>query len=550
MTQGMTQDRASERAFETISPFEFKNELIRLARQEDKKGARALLNAGRGNPNWVCATPRDAFWLLGQFATEECRRTWSDHDLAGKPAELGCADRLRAFLQAQTPSEAVTLLQGTLALSSTLLFHDDAFVHELTDGIIGDNYPQPDRMLVHTEQVVHQYLVQELCAGECAGGGFELFATEGATAAMCYLFDSFTENFLLAAGDRVAIMVPIFPPYVEIPHLAKYNFEVVEIRADALDDHGHHTWQYPDCELDKLRDKAVKALFLVNPSNPPSVALDAQARARIQSIVASDNPNLMIITDDVYSTFVEGFRSLMVDLPHNTACVYSFSKYFGVTGWRLGVIAIHRDNVFDKLIRDLDSASKRRLADRYASLSLKPESLRFVDRIVADSRQVALNHTAGISTVQQVQMALFCSFALLDERNRYKQQTRQICQRRMQLLYAGLGLEPPLLPNDADYYTQFDLLHWARREHGEMFAKFLTDQYEPVDVLFRLAERSGIVLLGGGGFYGPPWSIRVSLANLDDASYSQIGHDLRAVLAAYVEEWKQAQEAAASGVTS
>jgi len=550
MEQGMTVDREAERAFEKISPFEFKNELIQLARQDDKKGARAMLNAGRGNPNWVCATPRDAFWLLGQFATEECRLTWSDQDIAGKPAEAGCAKRLRAFLDKAGPSEAVTLLQGTLSLAAKLGFHDDAFVHELTDGIIGDNYPQPDRMLVHAEKIVHQYLVQELCAGECPGGGFELFATEGATAAMCYLFDSLTENLILAAGDKVAIMVPIFPPYVEIPHLAKYNFEVVEIRADALDDRGRHTWQYPDRELDKLRDKAVKALFLVNPSNPPSVALDAKTRARIRSIVESDNPDLMMITDDVYSTFVEGFRSLIVDLPHNTACVYSFSKYFGVTGWRLGVIAIHRDNVFDKLIGNLDSESQQRLNDRYVTLSREPGRLRFVDRIVADSRQVALNHTAGISTVQQVQMTLFCSFALLDERNRYKRQTRQICHRRMQRLYEGLGLEPPDLPNDADYYTQFDLLHWAKREHGEAFANFLTDKYEPVDVLFRLAERCGIVLLGGGGFYGPPWSIRVSLANLDDAAYGQIGHELQAVLEEYVGEWKQVQGAVHSGAPS
>ena len=45
-----------------------------------------------------------------------------------------------------------------------------------------------------------------------------------------------------------------------------------------------------------------------------------------------------------------------------------------------------------------------------------PENVPFIDRIVADSRQVSLNHTAGLSTPQQVQMAFFSAFTLIDKR--------------------------------------------------------------------------------------------------------------------------------------
>ena len=62
---------------------------------------------------------------------------------------------------------------------------------------------------------------------------------------------------------------------------------------------------------------------------------------------------LRLLTDDVYGTFVHGFRSLLGELPHNTIGVYSYSKYFGCTGWRLGTIAIHEDNIFDKMIAKL-----------------------------------------------------------------------------------------------------------------------------------------------------------------------------------------------------
>jgi len=48
-----------------------------------------------------------------------------------------------------------------------------------------------------------------------------------------------------------------------------------------------------------------------------------------------------------------------------------------------------------------------------------------------------------------------------------------------------------------------------------------------LDYLFRLAEQSGVVLMDGGGFGGPPWSIRVSLANLNDEDYAQIGNYMR-----------------------
>ena len=58
-------------------------------------------------------------------------------------------------------------------------------------------------------------------------------------------------------------------------------------------------------------------------------------------------PDLFIVTDDVYGTFADDFVSMFAKCPRNTLCVYSFSKYFGATGWRLGVIALHNDNAFD-----------------------------------------------------------------------------------------------------------------------------------------------------------------------------------------------------------
>jgi aspartate 4-decarboxylase len=531
--------REIENIYGKVSPFEFKDRLIHLAKGQREKSAHALLDAGRGNPNWTAATPREAFFTFGLFAVEETRRVWNEGALAGMPQKQGIAERLNAYLENHQQAPGVELLKRIVDYGiNTLNFEPDAWVHELSDAIIGDNYPVPDRMLIHIEKVVHEYLVQEMCYNKPPKGRFNIFAVEGATAAMCYIFDTLIANELLFRGAKIAIMTPVFTPYLEIPHIPRYEFDVTYIRSSELTKDGTHTWQCPESEIEKLKDKSIKALFVVNPSNPPSVAIKAESVQFLIDIVNNYNPDLMIISDDVYGTFVDNFRSLMADLPYNTLGVYSFSKYFGVTGWRLGTIALHEKNVFDKLLRELPENEKLLLKKRYGGMSADPEEILFIDRIVADSRQVALNHTAGLSTPQQVQMAFFSAFALIDKENKYKQLTKEICRRRQKLLFKGLGLDLSKDPYDAAYYTEFDLLEWAGHYYGAEFEDYLQKNHKPVDVLYRLAEESLIVLLSGGGFQGPEWSIRISLANLNDEAYLKIGEVLHRILEEYVSEWK------------
>jgi aspartate 4-decarboxylase len=533
-----TLTRADERELSELSPFECKARLQRTAVASARARGTRVLDAGRGNPNWVATTPRAAFFLLGQFALGESRRVWEEPDLGGMPAAPGIAARLDAFLADHHDADGAALLAGTVSYGVSRGFEADAFVHELTDGIIGDRYPGPDRIAAHAEQILREYLADELLEGTPPPGDWDLFAVEGGTAAICYVFDSLAANLILQPGDRVALMVPAFTPYLEIPRLERYDLDVVELHASSRDDSGEPTWQFPDSEIDKLADPSVKALFVVNPSNPPSVMLAPETLSRVGGIVATSNPGLIIVTDDVYGTFVPGFRSLMDVLPANTIAIYSFSKYFGATGWRLGVVALYRDNVVDRAIADLSARELAELDCRYESISTSTADIRFIDRMVADSRQVALNHTAGLSLPQQVQMTLFAAFALLDADQSYKVRTRGIVSGRLAKLYEGMGvrLSPDTLR--AGYYAEIDLMGWAQRRYGTEFAAWLTENHEPIDPVVRLAERAGVVLLHGGGFDGPAWSVRVSLANLDDDCYVEVGAAITAVFDGYVEEWR------------
>lgn len=545
MPKPTSMSRARQKALLKLSPFELKDELIKLAEGAEREAAAQFLNAGRGNPNWICTTPRDAFGTLLRFGLEESRRGVNIPDLGRQIARSpGLADRFEGFLKDNPKAPGIKLLSETWEYGTkSLKFDRETFAYELAQGIIGDMYPVPDRMLRCCERIVHEFLDLEMCDGRPPSGKFDIFAVEGGTAAMCYIFDTLMQNGLLHRGDRIALAVPTFTPYIEIAHMDRFAFKVVNVDASVeCRKDGSHTWQYADKEIDKLRDRRVKAFFLVNPSNPPSFALRASSMRRLVKLVKTHRRDLIIITDDVYGTFVPGFRSAMAELPQNTIGVYSYSKHFGCTGWRLGVIAVHQNNIFDKMIAKLPTKTRAALNHRYSPITLEPAKVKFIDRMVADSRMVALNHTAGLSLPQQIQMALFSTFTLLDKADSYKSLCQLIVRRRFHALLDGLGLPLPEDDTRAAYYVELDLMVWAEKAYGPDFAAFLKKNYECTDVLFRLAEHSGIVLMHGGGFGGPDWSVRVSLANLPEDTYPKIGQYLRESAEAYVSEWKASGE--------
>lgn len=538
--------KKKEEELSKMSPFEIKNELIKLAKKDARKSTDQFLNAGRGNPDWIATAPRQAFFLLGQWALQECERSFKEEPgIAGIPASEGSMDRLRHFLMVNSTLPGALLLHDAIEYClDTLHMDPDTLAYEWAEGIIGDEYPTPVRMLDMSEDIVRAYLAKEM--GDNAPGlgkEYDLFATEGGTAAMCYIFDSLQVNHLVNAHDKIALMTPIFTPYLEIPELDRYEFEVVNIAANEMDkEGGYHTWQYPDSELDKLRDPSIKLLCLVNPSNPPSYKLADRCMKRIVEIVKNDNPNLMIVTDDVYGTFAENFRSLMYELPYNTLCVYSFSKYFGATGWRLAVIALARENVYNRLLSEQPDIQRNDLFNRYRSITPHPEHISFIDRIVADSRSVALNHTAGLSTPQQVQMDMFALLCLTDKENIYKQKMQQMMHERLSALWSSAGMTLVADKDRVGYYSEIDIMVWGKKRYGDAFCEWLKANYQPLDIVLRLASDTSVVLLNGSGFAGPDWSVRASLANLTKDDYEVIGKAINKIMEGYHQEFLEQQK--------
>ena len=225
--------------FADLSPFELKDKLIEVAQTVPD---RTLLDAGRGNPNFLATLPRRAFLRLGDFALEESERTYSylNGGFGGIPDGYGIVERFDTFAKQHANAEGVQFLQKALSYTKDRLGIDkDIFLNELVNAFLGCNYPVPDRMLTNIEQVVKQYIGQEMYGKLPMTNDFDLFATEGGTASMTYSFQSMFNNGLLKKGDKIALITPIFTPYLEIPELAEYELEIVELRLDEV------TWQLP-----------------------------------------------------------------------------------------------------------------------------------------------------------------------------------------------------------------------------------------------------------------------------------------------------------------
>lgn len=119
----------------------------------------------------------------------------------------------------------------------------------------------------------------------------------------------------------------------------------------------------------------------------------------------------------------------------------------------------------------------------------------------------------------------------------------EIVHHRFKLAIDSLGLTLTTPATFDAYYGLFDLEYWLKNNVSAEVLEYVKANVHPLDIVFRLAEEHGIVLLNGGGFAAPNWSARVSFANLNDEAYANIGRAVRSVATGYVREFEAAKRA-------
>ena len=93
-------DALTLKQYEKLGPFEIKDFLAKVASKAAQESSTSYLNAGRGNPNWVATEPREAFFLLGQFAVTESKRVLDlPPGVGGMPKAAGIAGAARGLAE-------------------------------------------------------------------------------------------------------------------------------------------------------------------------------------------------------------------------------------------------------------------------------------------------------------------------------------------------------------------------------------------------------------------------------------------------------------------
>ncbi len=149
----------------------------------------------------------------------------------------------------------------------------------------------------------------------------------------------FVLSFLSAfdAGDRVAMASPGYPCYRNI--LAAFGIEPVLLRTE-LEDRFQPTPELLDRAIEQ--GGPIDGLIVASPSNPTGTMLSAEALGVLSSYCA--DVGIRLVSDEIYHGIVYGDPAeTALAFGDDAIVINSFSKYFSMTGWRLGWMVLPED---------------------------------------------------------------------------------------------------------------------------------------------------------------------------------------------------------------
>lgn len=134
---------------------------------------------------------------------------------------------------------------------------------------------------------------------------------------------------LFEPGDRVAIANPGYPPYRHI--LTALGCEPVLIETDAAS-----RWVItPEALIAAHRQAPLKGVLVASPANPTGTMMRPEALAEL--IATAEAEGIRFISDEIYHGLDYAFpAATAAGISPNATVIHSFSKYFCMTGWRVG----------------------------------------------------------------------------------------------------------------------------------------------------------------------------------------------------------------------
>jgi len=130
-------------------------------------------------------------------------------------------------------------------------------------------------------------------------------------------------------GDRIALAAPGYPAYRNLLHAL--GLEVVEIPVDA----DSRYVLTPEMLAAAHREKPLAGVLVASPANPSGTVMRPEALGAL--IAAAHDLGIRFISDEIYHGLVyEGIAETALRFSDDAIVVNSFSKYYCMTGWRIG----------------------------------------------------------------------------------------------------------------------------------------------------------------------------------------------------------------------
>jgi aspartate/methionine/tyrosine aminotransferase len=134
-------------------------------------------------------------------------------------------------------------------------------------------------------------------------------------------------------GDRIAVTVPGYPPYRHI--LTALGCEPVLIETSSDNRHA----LTGEALLAAHRKAPLKGVLVGSPANPTGTMMSREALTGL--IAASDSAGIRFISDEIYHGLDYAFPAVSaIELSSDALVINSFSKYFCMTGWRVGWMVV------------------------------------------------------------------------------------------------------------------------------------------------------------------------------------------------------------------
>jgi aspartate/methionine/tyrosine aminotransferase len=162
----------------------------------------------------------------------------------------------------------------------------------------------------------------------CAVDAERIVVTTGSSGAFILAFLA-----LFEPGDRVAVTVPGYPPYRHI--LTALGCEPVLIETSSENRHA----LTGEALLAAHRKNPLKGVLVGSPANPTGTMMSRDALTGL--IAAAQGAGIRFISDEIYHGLDYAFSAVTAaELSPDALVINSFSKYFCMTGWRVGWMVV------------------------------------------------------------------------------------------------------------------------------------------------------------------------------------------------------------------